>query len=227
MGIVFGHTGTEEPDFKVVKKLDGFAVCRYPPYIIAEVKTGGNSGDDSAGFNTLAKYIGVFGAPANVNRKAMEMTSPVIMNESVHDKRKGEVLQMTAPVLNKTGGGTNSGTMAFVMPFDYTLATLPRPTDARISLREVHEKLVAVKQFTGYYTEGLGRQQYQELMLQLGKHDLCDTNNMGARDVFTVAQYHPPFTIGFLRRNEIWVTLDEKRPSVQKLLAARAEEKNN
>ena len=36
-------------------------------------------------------------------------------------------------------------------------------------------------------------------------------------------QYHPPFTLGFMRKNEVWVQLDEGNPKVKEMVArARA-----
>ena len=56
-------------------------------------------------------------------------------------------------------------------------------------------------------------------LTHLRKH-LIDLKLLSERadESYQVAQYHPPFTLGPLRRNEIWFTLDENNPEVQALV---------
>ena len=129
MVTVSGKGGIAEPAYKLLQSTP-FEIRRYSSYLVAEVAMQG--GDE---FNILAKYIGVFGDPANEGSQAMAMTAPVL---------EGVSMAMTAPVLQS---GTKSGKkMAFVLPFEYTdLAQAPRPTDKRVTLRDVPEKVVAIR----------------------------------------------------------------------------------
>eukprot|EP00605_Chrysophyceae_sp_TOSAG23-4_P000810 GSChrysophyteH1.ASY1.ANO1.900.1 assembled CDS len=208
MGIVFGYTGVKEPSYKLIKSFSNFEVRRYPKICCAQVTTG----DDNNGFRILAKYIGVYGTPENSRQMTLNMTAPVIT------KSEPQQLAMTAPVI------MNGGVMSFVMPFEYDMSTLPKPTDDRITIREVPEKLVAVKTFSGWYNKEKGLEQRDSLVSDLvEEHLLSNEGSDAAKKDFSVSQYNPPFTLGFLRRNEIWIDIDESLPSVQELLNTQGE----
>lgn len=197
MGIVFGITGCEEPAYHILKRAASYEIRQYQPYCIAEV-TKNEFGDDQS-FRLLAKYIGVFGDPANTKREAMAMTAPVIS--------EGMKLQMTSPVTS------SDETMAFVMPFNFkSLDQLPQPTDPRVKLRLIPSRVIATKWFTGWYSADTGKSKYEELKGELSR------DGFEAPSKWTVAQFHPPFTIPFLRKNEIWIELDDKRDEIRKIV---------
>ena len=134
MGIVFGYTGSEEPKFRLLQK-EPFEIRSYPSYLVAEVTM--QEGDGNNGFRVLANYIGVFGTPQNEGGRAMAMTAPVIQTNA------GVSMAMTAPVLQTNVGAKKMG---FVLPFEYTeLDQAPRPTDSRVTLRYVPERVVACR----------------------------------------------------------------------------------
>eukprot|EP01036_Dinobryon_divergens_P030553 gene30553-39815_t len=83
MGIVFGITGAPEPSYQLLKlpqkaiaKIDliSFEIRRYQPFVVAEVPL--SDGEDNVGFSALARYIGVFGQPENVQKSTLAMTAP-------------------------------------------------------------------------------------------------------------------------------------------------------
>jgi hypothetical protein len=143
---------------------------------------------------------------------------------------------MTAPVLNKVGQGKrepenimnspvvmNPGqdSMAFVLPFHFRkLEEIPRPRDERIQLGHVPPRVVATKEFSGYYSDTKGKAQLKLLLenlvsdgvLRFSK-DIDEIIACGSGSdpscKWEVAQYHPPFTLPFFRRNEIWVELGQ------------------
>ena len=117
----------EEPDFDVIATTADYEIRNYPPYIVAEVDVDGKSADNQA-FRMLAGYI--FGD--NAGREKMEMTAPV---ESRQNRAASAV------------------TYAFVMEGKYTLATLPEPNDERIRLLERPARTVAVRKFSGRWSE--------------------------------------------------------------------------
>ncbi len=201
MGIVFGITGCEEPAFKSLRTTETYDIRLSQPYFVAEAfETPGNS--DSS-FKILAKFIGVFGTPENVKKQAMAMTAPVI-----NEPKK---IAMTAPVIN-----SKDEVMSFVLPSNLkTLADIPQPTDERVRIREVPQRVLAVKKFSGWYSDEEATKQREALKKSLEADQLVRD---GEAFEWSVAQYHPPFTLPFLRRNEMWIYLDEKNEKVKELL---------
>ena len=123
------------------------------------------------------------------------MTAPVITESS-------QQLAMTAPVLQ------TQESMSFVLPADVSsLDEAPVPTDSRVTLRAVPAKTVAVLPFSGWYTEELGSAQFEALVGKMRENKDMELAQPSSRIKWAVAQYHPPFTLPFLRRNEIWVEI--------------------
>jgi hypothetical protein len=212
MGIVFGVTGTQEPPFTVISNTPNYQVRVYSPYLIAEVPQ--IVGQENSSFTILAKYIGVFGTPENLAKEALAMTSPVI---TVAPKK----IAMTSPLLNE------KDTMSFVLPFTYTkLEQLPVPTDKRIVLRAVPRRILGVTVFSGWYSAIEGDKQLRKLKSWLESDHIIKEGSVEDSDSvnWSVAQYHPPFTLPFLRRNEIWVELDEKNGKIKEMLEKQSKE---
>lgn len=208
MGIVFGITGTQEPPFTVLSKSPSknYQIRQYSPYLIAEVPQ--IPGQDDNSFTILAKYIGVFGKPENHSKESLAMTSPVI---TVAPQK----IPMTSPVINQ------KDTMSFVLPFNYTsVKQLPVPNDARIVLRAIPGRIIAVTAFSGWYTASEGEKHLTKLKAWLLSDNVIPPESAEKPESlkWSVAQYHPPFTIPFLRRNEIWVELDDTNETVRKML---------
>lgn len=91
--------------------------------------------------------------------------------------------------------------MTFTMPADSTMVNLPQPTDARVTLREVSRRQVAVLTFSGLATEA--RAQVAKLEKALTRESLI---HLGEPEL---QQYNPPWTPAFMRRNEIWIEVDK------------------
>jgi hypothetical protein len=109
----------------------------------------------------------------------------------------GERIAMTAPVATEAGG--NRWRMHFVMPSKYTLATLPVPTDPRVTLREVPARQVAARTFSGFVTEARVSSETEALRAWMMERGLQ------ADGPAQLARYNPPWSIPFLRRNEILI----------------------
>jgi DNA gyrase inhibitor GyrI len=113
------------------------------------------------------------------------------------------------------------GSMSFVLPFSFTkIDQLPVPTDKRITLREIPKRILAVVSFSGWYSQAEGNNQLKKLKTWLESDKLIPEGSINDENSvkWSVAQYHPPFTLPFLRRNEIWVELDEKNEEIKKAL---------
>lgn len=199
----------EEPTYEVVRTFPEFELRRYPPYVVAETEVEGPF--DEAGnqaFRILADYI--FGN----NREATKiaMTAPV----SQRPADSGERIEMTAPVVQRPAGvesgtaggismrGTEGETfiVSFVMPSRFTLETLPVPTNPAVRLRSEPGKLMAVRRYSGRWTEAAYRDNESRLLDALADADLTAV----AAPVY--ARYNSPFSLWFMRRNEVMVEVE-------------------
>ncbi len=140
----------EEPRYEVVKSYPDFELRRYAPYLVAETEVSGDF--DEAGnkaFRILIEFI----SGDNQRRETIEMTAPVNQRPKASE---GEEIAMTAPVTQRVKEGQGQQDvylLNFVMPSKYTLETLPMPADPRIRIREEPGKLMAVRQYSGRWTE--------------------------------------------------------------------------
>jgi hypothetical protein len=180
---------TEEPPFTATLKEGDFEVREYPSLIAAEVSVTGERGDAvSAGFRLLAGYI--FGG--NTKKQSIAMTAPVTQSAAENEK-----IAMTAPV---TQSGSEAGwTVRFIMPQGYTLDTLPTPNDPKVKLVPLAPARFAVVQFSGLAKEPDIIEQTQLLNAYIAKQKLTPTGPA------TLARYDPPWTLWFLRRNEVMI----------------------
>ncbi len=188
----------EEPAFEVLAERDGYEVRAYDPYVVAEVIVTGEFKDSgNQAFRILADYI--FGN--NTGDTKMAMTAPV---ES-RDEEEGTKMAMTAPVLStEAEDDTQSFRYAFVMERKYTLETVPKPRDERITLREVPARTVAVHQYSGFWSES-NYQEHKTALLEALQRDAVQLSGKPY-----LARYNPPFTPWFLRRNEVIVEVEWK-----------------
>ena len=181
----------EQPKYQVVTAEKNIEVRNYSAMIVAEVEvTGDRDVAIQKGFRLIADYI--FGNNSSAQKVAM--TSPVT-------QRPGEQVAMTAPVTQQGDGG--SWLVRFVMPASYTLETLPKPNNAAVALKEISRGLRAVIRFSGLAGKGsLARhtEQLSQFMIARG---------LKSASAPTYAFYNPPWTLPFLRRNEVMVELTE------------------
>jgi hypothetical protein len=184
---------TEEPKYFVVEKEPPFEVRSYAPMIVAEVQVAGDLDAASAqGFRLLAAYI--FGQN-QINEK-MAMTAPVTVEEKLSQSTK---IAMTAPVGIESKEG--KWTVSFVMPAEYTMESIPKPTNSQVQLRQIPAVKKAVISFTGFYNE----QKVADKTLEL--EQWMQVRSLHPAGVPSFARYNPPWTLPFMRRNEIMINL--------------------
>lgn len=180
---------TEEPPFSVKLAEGEFEVRDYPAMVAAEVSVKGDRKDAaSKGFRLLAGYI--FGG--NTRKQSIAMTAPVTQTAGA-----GEKIAMTAPVLQT--GGDDTWVIRFIMPHGSTLETLPRPTNLIVKLRELAPTRMAVIRFSG-----LARQDDVDAKT-LALSRFVKAQHLQAIGAPSLAQYDPPWTLWFLRRNEVMI----------------------
>ncbi len=179
--------GYEQPPYEVVARLDHVEVRRYQPRLVAEATVAAAPGRaaENEAFRLLAGYI--FGG--NRAREEVAMTAPVAIG------REPQPIAMTAPV--ETASAGERLTMRFFLPSRLTLETAPVPDDSRVQLRVVPGETLAVLRFSG--TGDASGARRAELLRAL---DGSPWRPTGAPVAFF---YDPPWTIPFLRRNEVAV----------------------
>ncbi|EGV16896.1 SOUL family heme-binding protein [Thiocapsa marina] len=189
----------EEPSYTLVRTFPDFELRRYPTYAVAETEVAGPF--DEAGnqaFRILAGYI--FGD--NRAKAKIEMTAPVSQRPAMSE---GERIEMTAPVVQRPASGTEGASfvVSFIMPDRFTLDTLPEPSDPRVRLREEPGKLMAVRRYSGRWTE----KSYRENETRL----LRAVDDVGLKPLAApvYARYNSPFSLWFMRRNEVMVEVAE------------------
>ena len=184
------NTSTEQQRYGVIEKIGkNIEIRQYPTRIVAETTVDANKSDNSRGdgFRIVAAYI--FGA--NKARQKIDMTAPVeIAKPSV-------TIPMTAPVeVNTTN---NVLVMRFFMPSNYSKSDLPDPSDPRVKLIELEPMTAAVLQFSGSTTDAAVSTKITELITAIGN------TKWRASGTATAFFYNPPWTLPFLRRNEVAV----------------------
>ena len=163
---------------------------QYAAYTVAEVMVAGPAGEaGNQAFPILAGYI--FGK--NKGERKFAMTAPVTQAAAP------EKLEMTAPVTQSAAPG--GYLVQFVLPKGVTVATAPEPLDARVQLREVPPRQVAVIRYSGFWSESNYNEHLAKLQAALRTADLAWTGEP------VYSRYNPPFTPWFMRRNEIWLHL--------------------
>ncbi len=178
----------EEPAFKAVLHDGNFEIRDYPALVVAEVTVaGGQKKAAIQGFRLLARYI--FGA--NKQRESIAMTAPVAQAPS------SDSISLTVPVTQIANA--RNWIVRFTMPSAYTFDTLPEPTDPKVQLRRLPAERVAVIRFSGLAQKGKVNAKVTELVANL------DAHHLRAIGPVSLAQYNPPWTLWFMRRNEVMI----------------------
>ena len=186
---------TEEPKYEVVKQYEAFELRRYAPQLLAETEVTGEFKEvGNQAFRILADFI--FGN--NRAQEKISMTAPVSMQPA----GAGEKIPMTAPVtMTPKADAAERGTylFSFVMPSHFTRETLPPPVNPTVHIREIPSRLMAARRYSGTWSESRYREQEAILLKAVAEAGLSTTG----QPVF--ARYNPPFSLWFLRRNEVLI----------------------
>ena len=175
----------EEPPYSVVLHEGSFEIRDYPALALAEVTAPGDRNSAAySGFRTLAGYI--FGG--NARRQSIEMTAPVI------ELRAGATAGLSSPSSEPQGW-----VISFVMPRELSLEALPKPNDKAVSLRQSRPTRFAVVRFSGLAGDDSVAAKTAELEAFLARKGLRPIGPP------VIAQYDPPWTLWFMRRNEIMI----------------------
>jgi hypothetical protein len=124
------------------------------------------------------------------------MTAPVTVEP------QSERIAMTAPVVaERQTGSIDRWRIQFVMPSQYTLATIAKPRNPAVQLREVPSQWFAVRRFSGFTTESRVQAETREAL------QWAEAQNLKVIGLPQLARYDPPWTLPMFRRNEILVPI--------------------
>lgn len=171
--------GLQSPDYTVVDRQAAFEIRDYAPYSTCTAAMAGSEDPFGAGtsFNTLAEYT--FGE--NDSKESLSMTTPVAISR----------------------GADGSQQMSFVLPGSLDASSAPAPISPRVILSDVPTKRVAAVEFPGFATDGEVSRVLSALQQELRLAGLAPVED----GVYTLLQYNPPYTLPFLRKNEIIIDL--------------------
>ncbi len=182
----------EEPDYALLRSIDGVELRQYAPYVVAEVVLDTAAGDaGSLAFPILAGYI--FGK--NKGQQKFAMTAPVTQAAAGPPVK----MEMTAPVTQAAAAGGQL--VQFVLPKGVTLDNAPEPLDPRVKLREVPAERRAVIRYSGTWSQANYDEHLARLQATLASASLATQGEP------VLARYNGPWTPWFMRRNEIWLAL--------------------
>ncbi len=195
VGIGFAAWGpivsnVEQAKYIVVEHHGRIEIRDYVSMIVAEAEVKGEREPAiQQGFRMIADYI--FGN--NISAQKVAMTAPVTQQAS-------EKIAMTAPVTQQ-GGSTGSWKIHFMMPSSYTMETLPKPNNTAVVIKEIPQRRYAVIRFSGIANQPRLAKETQQLEAFIEEHRL---NVLSAP---TYAFFNPPWTLPFLRRNEVMIEI--------------------
>jgi SOUL heme-binding protein len=157
--------------------------------------------EQGAAFNTLASYI--FGA--NQEQLVMEMTTPVTttmtgeMRFYVDMKVPPEPIQVSQQ-LTSTSFSTQNDVQQIPQFIEQA-----RSQKNTIYIETIPESILAVRKFTGFVTNGEVQRQKNILLssIKLDENYIQLDIPHGSTVKHIIFQYNPPYTLPFVRRNEI------------------------
>ena len=174
---------TEEPKYQVLTKENNIEIRNYEANIIAEVTVHGQrKAAASSAFRILADYI--FGN--NEQNIKISMTAPVRQYLAKADF---------------TPEAKEAWNISFIMPSKFTYAALPAVNNPEIKLRKLNKRKYLVIRFSGLASDGKLKEALEELRYYV------KINELRVKEGVLFAFYNPPWTLPFLRRNEIMLEL--------------------
>jgi len=188
------RSGTEETGYTVEQTFEGgFEIRRYEARTYVEtVVPRSDDGHRNTAFRALFDYISGANGPA----EEIAMTIPV--SSSV----EGTEIAMTAPVQSSAGG--ENYRMRFFLPTSFTAKTAPKPANQAVRLGMTAPRREAVLRFSGSTADDAVDARKEDLLRWLSE-------NGWRRSGDPVAYfYDPPWTLPFLKRNEVAVAVEPR-----------------
>lgn len=202
--LISGETmAIEEPSYTVLSQVEDFELRRYDEQLVAQTWVSGDQDTASRqGFKILADYI--FGnntAPSGESSK-ISMTAPVTMQSDNLNGQASQKIAMTAPVSMQQNNG--KWRVQFTMPSQYTMQTLPKPNNPDVKIVQVPAQTYGVIKFSGLAGSKKVAKKTETLKSWMQTQKLVITGTP------ELARYNPPWTLPFMRRNEVMMAYQPK-----------------
>jgi hypothetical protein len=121
--------------------------------------------------------------------RSFGVLSEYIFGNNDHNEQIG----MSAPVV------THRDKMSLIMPKRYSLESLRKPLNAQIEIDQVQRSIAAVIRFSGFTSPKKMDEEAEKLFIAL------KSNGIEIEGEPFLMRYNPPWTLPFLRRNEVAV----------------------
>ena len=202
--LISGETmAIEEPSYTVLSQVEDFELRRYDEQLVAQTWVSGDQDTASRqGFKILADYI--FGnntAPSGESSK-ISMTAPVTMQSDNLNGQASQKIAMTAPVSMQQNDG--KWRVQFTMPSQYTMQTLPKPNNPDVKIVQVPAQTYGVIKFSGLAGSKKVAKKTETLKSWM------QTQKLVISGTPELARYNPPWTLPFMRRNEVMMAYQPK-----------------
>ena len=181
--MIFGQTSSiESPKFELLSTTTNYEIRSYAPTIAIDGPTSSDS--DSSGFRNLAQYIGVGGSPYNDKKQSISMTAPVVTYNTQND---------------------NNTRMQFILPSK--LNNPPNPLHKDLEIKHRDSNIFAVMTFSGLVSHKEAIPKKDEFIKLLKK----DNIKLIEPIQWEFWRFNPPWTLPWLRTNEIAVKLENNQ----------------
>ena len=177
-----------------------FEVRHYEPAVAIETET--SEKERGGAFMRLAGYIGVGSSPQNTRKEGISMTSPVVSSMNLDSK---------SPMTD----------MQFVLPqslFGGNVDKAPVPSSADVHVMQRPARNMAVYTFNGSWSESEYAEKVKQLCNSVEKMQQDDSGfgwKVKLPLVSETYRYNSPWTLAFMRTNEVAVELEKKTEEAQ------------
>lgn len=195
IGYTISMHNTQTAPYKTLSRKGPLSVRHYDELLIASTDAvGDRQAASTHAFRRLAGFIfGKNSTPTHHVPTKIAMTTPVFQQQ-----------------------GPQSWRMDFVMPANFTRATLPVPLEKNVQIRTIPATTYLVRRFRGRLETANLMVEKEKLLNFVKKHHVTTTGN----PIF--AFYNPPWTLPFMRRNEVMIAIKAPQAVIHSLSANSA-----
>jgi len=173
--------GLETPPYSLIEIREQFEVRQYSAYTVCSTPLTSESSTESGLTMSILPVSSGFTELADY-----------VFGKNVNEEGESEKMKITTPVI------IDDQSMSFILSQEFTADTAPTPVTDSIILKDIPAELIAAREFTGITTENEVGKQKAKLEDALISAGIVYDNSS-----FKVLNYNPPFTVPWIRRNEV------------------------